>query len=300
MADETVIGHKAIVSHFSTLVGTGALSHAYCFVGPHGLGKRTVVNRITAELLGSNYSKVESNPDYFLVTRSIDEKTGLAKTEISVAQARTLRSTLREKPWGNGYRVAVIDEAETLSNEAANALLKIVEEPPEKTILFFLVDRVENIPVTIRSRTEVFYFSLVREAEIASALVAKGIETVKAGAIAELAWGRPGRALELATDEEFFGKEIELAKIFKKLLIAPASQRNAILEQLTEKKDGTRVAEEMANVLDTWLMTGRGMLRREADDTRVAHVIDSLHEAKVMLRQNVNPRLILENIFLTY
>lgn len=300
MVEFSVIGHKAIVSHFSSLVDNTGLSQAYCLVGAHSLGKRVVANITAARLLGAGYQKVESHPDYFLVRRMLDEKSGVAKTEIAVAQARSLRARLREKSWGNGYRVAIVDEAETLSTEAANALLKIVEEPPEKTVLFFLVDRVDNIPATIRSRTEVFYFSLVSDTVIVDALVTRGVTYETAEKICRVSWGRPGRALDLAADAEFFSRETELTNLFGTLLTASAGARNVEIEKLTEKKDGTRVAEEIAGVLDAWLMAGRGKLLDAPENKSVSRVIDYLHEAKAMLKQNVNPRLILENIFLTH
>lgn len=296
-----IIGHRAIVNHFAALVSEGRLSQAYGFAGPHGVGKRTVAELVSAQLLGIIPQKLASHPDYFFLDRGIDEKTGKPKTEISVGSARGLRSALQKKSWGPGYRAVIINEAETLSAEANSALLKIVEESPERTVIFFLIDRAENLMPTILSRLEVFWFNPVPETEIKEGLVALGASPAVAAELARESWGLPGRALDFFRDPEARSQSQTIQADFSRLLAAPLAHRLKIIETYTEKKEGARVAEGAAEALDAWSMAARSLLRQSSvviSAHTLVKLLDAFSAAKIMLKQNVNARLVLENIFL--
>lgn len=130
------IGQHKIVKFFDNAIKNGHLSHCYCFVGPDGIGKKTLAKKLSAELLKVAEDKLATHPDFIYLERETDEKTGKLKKNISIEQARNLRSRLRSKSWLDGYRAVIIDETELLNEESSNALLKLLEEPSEQNIFF--------------------------------------------------------------------------------------------------------------------------------------------------------------------
>lgn len=295
------IGNSQLVEYFEQLAKRQAWAQAYCLVGPGGVGKLTLVKQIGASLLQTDANSVTKHPDFSYLDKGVDEKSGKPRTEIPVAHARAFRANLQNKSLAQGWRLAVINEAESLSIEAANSLLKIVEEPPERTVIFFLAERPEAVPQTILSRTEILYFKLVPEPEIAEGLKKSGVAEASAKQLAAQAWGRPGRAKDLAqaevTDSE------STAQQFVSLLNGSVAEQSAIIAGLTEKKDAERVSENVALVIDEWLMETRKNLRESIknsnalEQNRLINLADGLHAAKDALKKNINPRLLLENIF---
>src|SRR3989344_4245673 len=103
-------------------------------------------------------SKLSTHPDFFLIEKRVDEKSGKTKRNIDIDQLRTLRSQLRQSPLLGSYRIAVIDGAELMSTAAANAVLKTLEEPRPRTVLFLLTTNGQQLPQTIHSRCQSVYF----------------------------------------------------------------------------------------------------------------------------------------------
>ena len=135
-----LIGHAKILEFFENALKSGSLSHAYCFVGQGQVGKRTLAKILAAKILKTDLSKLSCHPDFYYLERIEDEKTGKLKKEISIAQARYLKTHLIGKSWSGGYKVVIVDEAELLNEESSNALLKTLEEPKAKTIFFLLTE----------------------------------------------------------------------------------------------------------------------------------------------------------------
>ena len=97
-----IIGHRQIVDFFEKAAAGDRLGHAYGFVGVSGLGKRFMADNISAKLLKTELHKLAVHPDYILVERSEDEKTGKLKKNITIEQARDLRSRLQTTSWSGG------------------------------------------------------------------------------------------------------------------------------------------------------------------------------------------------------
>ena len=161
--NNSIIGHAKIIIFFEKVIANGNLSHAYCLAGPDQVGKKTVVEHISAKIFGVPVGKLKLQPDYILVEQEINAKTDKTNKNISAEQARDLRLFLSHKSFLGGYKIAIIDMAEKMNDSSANILLKILEEPRGKTVLF-LITRNENLlPKTIQSRCQMIFFEQVEK-----------------------------------------------------------------------------------------------------------------------------------------
>ena len=127
-----IIGHSKIISFFETAIAKNKLAQSYCFAGRDQVGKKTIAHHLAAKILNIQENKLDTYPDFYYLSRQIDEKTGKLKKEISIAQARQIKDRLGSKAWFGGYQVIIIDEAELLNEESGNALLKLLEEAGAK------------------------------------------------------------------------------------------------------------------------------------------------------------------------
>jgi DNA polymerase-3 subunit delta' len=301
-----LIGHQKILQFFEKAQQSGELNHAYIFVGPSQVGKKTVAKYITSNLLGRSIEQLTSNPDFYYIERVEDEKTEKLKKDISVEQIRVLKNRMRSKSWLGGYQVVFIDEAELLNEEGSNAILKLLEEPPEKSIFFLITQDDQKLLPTIRSRAQLVFFSLVPEQEIKVALESWGAGSKQAEELARDAWGRPGRAVEFFQDEEVYKKYVQEVERFNSLLGQPFYKKLKLLEDLFgkgEKEDHIRNREELDGVLELWIMKWREKLLAEqqpANQKKIISILDSLEQARVLLKQNIHPKILVEQVVLEF
>lgn len=146
-----VIGQDKTIEQLQGALTKGKISHAYLFVGPRGCGKTSVARIFAHEINHFEYQLEDSYIDII----EID-----AATFTSVDNIRELREKAMIMPTLGKYKVYIIDEVHMLSNSAFNALLKILEEPPEHVIFIMATTNPEKIPATIISRTQIYRFNL--------------------------------------------------------------------------------------------------------------------------------------------
>ncbi|MBU0546367.1 hypothetical protein KKA13_03885 [Patescibacteria group bacterium] len=303
---------------FENAIKSGCLSHAYCLVGQEQVGKRTLAKILASQILDTNISKLTSHPDYYYLERMEDEKTGKLKKEISIAQARDLKTHLIGKSWTGGYKVVVADEAELLNEESSNALLKTLEEPKAKTIFFLLTENDAGMIATIKSRCEIFYLNLVAPSEIQTALEQAGASSGDAKKIASIAWGRPGRALNFLRDDETRNKYIQEVARWEKIIGRPFHEKLKNIENLfgnkTDHTDHTRERGKLQKILDIWMMLWRDALLYKTGSEHMTHsgmvdfegkiknmpaekileIIEGLQEARKLLGQNIHTKILIE------
>ncbi len=295
------IGQPHITSFFDLAVQNNKLGQAYCFVGASQVGKRTFANILASRILNVEIAKLKFNPDYYYVERLVDEKTEKKKKEISVEQSRELREKFYNRSWLNGYKIAIIDEAELLNEESGNALLKIIEEPPAKSIIFLLTENDALLLPTIRSRCQVFQFTPVSDIEIEK-IITSVSDIADTKAIVELSWGRPGRAIELCQDFDLFAGCLKEKTRWQKIITAPIHERWQAMEDVLSEKGGlVKTKEKLDPILDFWIMLWREkMLAEKTVDDRYRIIIDDLKNIKNLLSANVNPRLAIEQFLTTF
>lgn len=310
-----IIGHQHLYDFFRAALKKDALGHAFGLVGPTSLGKKLLANQVAADILTTDVSKLDLHPDYIYLERGVDEKTGKLKKVITIEQSRNLKSKLQSSTWGNGKRVVVIDDAELLNEESGNGLLKLLEEPPKNTVFFLIIQNESILLPTIKSRLQLLYFSLVPKKQIEKGLIARGVDPEKAKLLARRSQGRPGLAVKYSDKEEFEGYE-RLFGIFKGLSGEPFYKKIKSIEELYgDKEDGERGREAWQGILDQWVIWTRDSLLKKHgvvdyaaepgifsavnySNKELLNIIETFTRVKKMLKENVHPRLAIEDALL--
>jgi DNA polymerase-3 subunit delta' len=311
-----IIGHKKIISFFENLIAGDSLSQAYCFVGKDSVGKRTVARFLASRLLRLEDVKLDTHPDFYYVSRATDEKTGKLKKEISIVQARHIKQQLGGRSWFGGYQVVIIDEAELLNEESGSALLKILEEPVQKRVFFLITSDDSQLLSTIKSRCQSIYFSLVANVEIEQGLQRAGYAAQIITEAVALSWGRPGRAIEMVKNEEArAAAQAELSR-WPQLVTEPFYKKIMAMEDLLadeekNKAGNMRTSEKLQNVLETWQIIWREVLldkilgkenkilaKQDFSMVQIVAMVDAFKQSHVLLGENVNPKLVVEQILL--
>ena len=219
-------GHEKIIKDLKTLAGSGALSHGYIFHGPSMVGKRTLALAL-AHFLEKGDFEVPAETEVLQDTKLIAN----VKDSIGIDAVREIRNFLWQRPNASPKRTLIIDDAELLTTEAQNALLKVTEEPPASSLLVIITSDIESMMGTIQSRLQKVYFGTVAEKAIASWLAGdQGVSAPQAAAFAKKALGKPGLAWKLAHDEGF-RNDLELAG---KFLRSSQAARKDLIKELLE------------------------------------------------------------------
>lgn len=308
-----IIGHKEVLDFFDKVIANNNLSHAYCFIGQEQVGKRTVAEEIAAKLLQTTREKLDRQLDFILVGQSLNEKTGKTRKDITVEQMRELRSRLSQHSFAGGYKVALIDDAEKMNIEAANALLKRLEEPAPRTILFLITTDEEKLPETVLSRCQRIYFHSVKKEELEKYLATHNIDKPE---LISPAQGLPGRLIDWLENEEKFTEYKAEANRFLGMIGQPFFSKLKSVEELFGEKGGDTVAtrENLGEVLGLWqllirdiCLTAAGLASETIHQTKIITdykfkdwigLEKRIIEARGLLQQNIHPRLVVENILL--
>jgi DNA polymerase-3 subunit delta' len=261
-----VVGHAAAKSAWREAAAGGRLHHGWLLRGPRGIGKPRLAIQFAVQLLGApDGVRLEtgpdnpvgrlvvagSHPDLRVIRRPVDDK-GKEKSEIPVDSVRELSDFFALRPALGGWRVGIVDAVDELNRFGANALLKTLEEPPERAMLILVSHGERALLPTIRSRCRVLRMDPLDEGDTLLALEQAGIDENERASAARLAPGRPGRCMAL--------QEMEPAKVDA---LAKAAQRDrardsaSLLEALTHSSKSDLALAASLDVL-------RGALQAEA------------------------------------
>jgi DNA polymerase-3 subunit delta' len=215
-ANPLLLGQEAAETTLREGIRAGRLHHAWLLTGPHGVGKATLAFRFARRLLAGRgpadtlaldprhptFRRVAagSHADLLTVERAWDEKRKRLRGEIVVDDVRRIADFLHLTPAEGGWRVVVLDGAEDLNRSAANALLKVLEEPPPRALLLLVCSAAGRLLPTIRSRCRHLSLAPLAAADLEALLARYLPETPPAerARLAVLAEGSIGRALALA------------------------------------------------------------------------------------------------------
>ena len=217
-----LFGQSHSEAEFLAAYASGRLHHGWLVTGPRGVGKATLAWRIARFLLaqpapGGMFAPpapdtLDTPPDHpvvrrtlalaeprlFLLRRGLNEKENAIASEILVKEARKLKGFLQLSVVDGGRRVIIVDAADELNTSAANALLKLLEEPPANVTFLLVTHQPARLLPTIRSRCRELRAALVGPDDMARALAQAGVEVTSPEALAALSGGSVGAALRLA------------------------------------------------------------------------------------------------------
>jgi DNA polymerase III subunit delta' len=206
-------GHETAEAALADALASGRMHHAWLVTGPKGVGKATLAYRFARVALGAQPTGPRpfdvspddqvarriaalSHGDLFVLRRGLNER-GKPRSEISVDEARGLGGFFSLKSSEGGKRVAIVDAADDLNRNAANAILKTLEEPPSNTVLLLISHAPGGLLPTIRSRCRRLELRPLPEQQVRDT-VATALDAPPDEAAVRFAGGRPGRAIALA------------------------------------------------------------------------------------------------------
>ena len=320
---KSVIGHEQIIQHMSTALKNKKISHAYIFEGPNGCGKNMLAKVFSKALeceagYGDSCNMCRSchqmdtgnQPDVKWLTH---EK----PATISVDDVRTqINADMAIKPYSSKYKIYIVDEAEKMNEQAQNALLKTIEEPPEYGIIMLLTNNLEALLPTILSRCIVFHLKPVDNYKIEEFLEKEyGVPDYKARICAAFSQGVVGKAIQMASSEDFNDLQYHVLNIVKNV------HEMDVYEVIEAVKRLSAYKTDINDVIDMMMVWYRDVLilkvTKDAnaivykDEYRflmdqakrssyegLNEIIQSLEKAKARLAANVNFDVAMEMMLL--
>ncbi len=326
------IGHQRAISTLERGFREGRLSHAYLLTGPPGVGKMLLALELAqmVNCLGeerpcgqcAQCQRIASglHADVRVVAVEVQpEPEGRSRTVITIGQVREVQREASLKPFEGRCRVFIFDGAEYMREDAANCLLKTLEEPPEQVMLVLLASDASALLPTILSRCQRLDLKPLPLELVASELMARyQAELEKAREVARLSGGRPGWAFRAMSEPELLERRAERLSAIEAVVHGSLEERfeYASRQAAIFLRDREAVRQE----LDLWLGWWRDVLvvkegapdfavnlsRLEAlkavagklSAAQVVKAIRAVQEALEHLERNVNSRLALDNLVL--
>jgi DNA polymerase-3 subunit delta' len=231
-----IVGHDDIVERFRRSLERGRLASTFLFVGPAGTGKRSFAVKLAQSLLcqaspaaalapcgicdGCVQVGAGVHPDLLLISKPAD-KSFIPLSAFLGDEQRRMREGLCHdialKPFMGGRKVALIDDADYLNEEGANALLKTLEEPPPRSVLILIGTSADKQLPTIRSRSQIVSFRPLAEDVVAELLISQGLiaDPLEARRLSQFSDGSLERAVELADPELWQFRQELLSQLAK-------------------------------------------------------------------------------------
>ena len=319
-----IIGHDEIIQHLKTAIEMGKVSHSYIFSGAAGSGKKRIANTFAAALQCESSGerpceKCESckkaigknHPDIITVTH---EKPGV----ISIDEIRDqILHDVAIKPYCSPYKIYIVPDAEMMTMQAQNSLLKTIEEPPEYAVILLLTTNVDSLLPTILSRCVKLELKVVEDSLVKKYLMEHlHVPDYQAELDTSFAQGNIGKAKEAATSKEFMEMTQNALQILKFADSMEVYEMADAIRNLTAEKNNIN---EYLDLFQFWfrdvLMFKAtreidklvfkqeiNFIKEQASERsyeNLEKILEALEKTKVRLRANVNIELALELLFLT-
>lgn len=322
-----ILGHQRILDVLTQAVDSGRMHHAYLFTGPPGVGKFTVAHATAAVLNCENRPTGEFAPDCGecsacrrIANRQHPDALFVEppNRQIKIEQIRDIQDAAVSTPYEGRYRVVLINDAHAMTEEAANALLKTLEEPPDRMLLFVITDQPHRLLETIISRCQRMRFGSLDEEVVADALprfldddeleeIGDDLLSIAAG----YGEGSLGRSLSMLQS----GMLADRAEFLRKVFDVDARSTVDWLDVAAELGDDTEVLEQRIDVLTVFFRDMMLFKRAEADRVvnadlkdliaaragdfsldAILAMLEALMSAKYRLRGHVSSQLVAEDL----
>ena len=319
-----ILGHEPIIAHLQNAIEEDKVSHAYIFNGPEASGKMMLAEafamalqcegegkRPCLECRSCRQAADHNQPDIIYVSH---EK----PNTIGVDDIRTqINNDIDIKPYSSRYKVYIVDEAQKMNQQAQNALLKTIEEPPAYAIILLLTTNADSFLQTILSRCITLNLKAVKEDKIKEYLMKHyQIPDYQADICAAFSQGNVGKAIQLASSEEFGELKASVLQLMKRLEDIDLYEMTGAVKQIAEYKLSVN------DYFDLMMIWFRDVLylkatndvdglifKDEVYDIKkqaakrsyqgIETILEALEKAKIRLNANVNFDLVIELLLLT-
>ncbi|MDO8689116.1 MAG: DNA polymerase III subunit delta' [Dehalococcoidia bacterium] len=324
------LGYLEVLGHLQLEIREERVSHAYLIVGPPQVGKMVLALELARAVNceGSqppcgecpHCQKVSSgaHPDVQILGLVKDQKGDRLRKEIGIDQVRSLQHDAGLHPYWGKRRVFIIDDSQRMSTEAANCLLKTLEEPPPACIIVLLTTDERALPSTVISRCRRVQLRPLSQSTIESALIERGSGSEEAKLLARLSRGRLGWALSARGDSRIASARASALEGLSEAMSDSLSKRFHLAEEMAGMYYRDR--ESLEGKLQTWLGWWRDLLLIKGDFAQGITNVDqeealsswggrlSLEDVLIFIKtivntldsleRNVNPRLALDALMI--
>lgn len=319
-----IVGHQKILKFLLKSMYNNTLSHAYLFSGPRHIGKSTVAQYFVINLICSeNKNRGQAlhggqacgrcvnckqvlkriHPDVYWISES--------SKKIGIDSIRQIIAALSLKPFASNIKVAIIEQADNLTIQAANSFLKFLEEAPKNTIIILISSSLYKLAITLRSRCQILRFSSPSEQEIISFLKREfnlNAEIIKK--ILYFSISRPGIAIEFARNPDLLDKYESILNEFISLLLSEKFDSRIKLINMLLNSDFSDLYKLL--ILSRALFLAKlenypaehyfnkdlKALSNKYTKERLINFTDQILRTQILIGNNVNKKLAIENLFI--
>jgi DNA polymerase-3 subunit delta' len=319
-----IVGHEQIIEHLQNAISMDKVSHAYIINGPKESGKMMLAEAFAAalqcekggpepcmECRSCHQAADRNQPDIIYVSHEKPNTIGVDDVR------RQINDDIAIKPYSSRYKIYIVDEAEKMNQQAQNALLKTIEEPPAYGIILLLTTNADSFLQTIRSRCIILDIKAVRSDVIRSYLMQQyQVPDYQADVCVAFAQGNVGKAIQLASSEDFNDLKASALQLMKRLDEIDLYEMTQAVKQISEYK------LQIEDYFDLMMIWFRDILYMKATNdvnglifkdevydikkqaakrsyNGIEEILQALDKAKIRLNANVNFDLVIELLLLT-
>ena len=285
---ENILGNEKNKKILEKAINLKKMSHSYIFWGTEGIGKKIIAKEFAKQILclGDNKPDCkcksciefdsENNPDFQLINSENDK--------IKIEQIREMQRKIAEKPIISHHKVYIIDNADKMTPEAQNCLLKTLEEPPEYIVIILICSNENNLLSTIKSRCTRLHFDKIENSEILDYINKNEPDKNISPNIIEFAQGSIGKALKLSENLEMY-ENIE--KLIEQMKSKDLIDIMKSAEQLYKSKEEIDFILEFINVI---------LLKFGKQEHKYVKCIDIVENTKKRIKANSNYDMCIDNL----
>ncbi|OON97509.1 MAG: hypothetical protein ATN36_03155 [Epulopiscium sp. Nele67-Bin005] len=317
---KSIIGHEQIKSYFEKAIVHNNVAQSYIFEGKSGIGKKSMAKELAKTLLcpESNFAcnncnscyQIDANthPDWIVIEKDTQF------TKIETVRQKVVNE-MNIKPYQSKYKIIMISEAETLTPEGQNALLKTIEEPPSYGIVILVTENRDKLLPTIKSRCTMLRFNPLIESQINKYLQTQQTGIFNKEVYVKFCDGSIGMLQKMLDDETFIEHRKQSIAYLKRIETADMIGVYSLVNEIVEEK------EKIMDMLNFWFLFYRDVAFVKSMETsdlyfldykkyikeqaanvsfyRIGANLDAIQEAKNKLNKNVYGLFVMENLLLS-